>query len=70
LMTHAHASHLPKGLSHVVQLRLDVTAWKEQEDRTADLERLWTYNARDTLYTSLAYDDIKANDIAPEAWAT
>lgn len=55
LATHAVASHLPKGLSHVVSLRLDVTAWKEQEDRTADLPRLWVYNARDTLYTILAW---------------
>jgi hypothetical protein len=54
LGTHALYSHLPKGLSHVVTRYLDVTPWKEQEDRTADIDRLHIYNARDTLYTALA----------------
>jgi hypothetical protein len=59
LATNVVASHMPKGLSMLVQSRLDVTAWKEQEDRTADLPRLWQYNARDTLYTALAWQSIK-----------
>lgn len=55
LATHVLESHLPKGLGHVVTTRHDVSAWKEWEDRNADLPRLWTYNARDTLYTLLAW---------------
>jgi len=60
LAQHAVASHLPKRLSHCVTLSLDVTAWKEFEDRTATIERLWIYNARDTLYTVLRWFDVKA----------
>lgn len=55
LGAHALAGHLPKRLAHVVTLYCDVPPWKELEDRTATLERLWTYNGRDTLYTALAH---------------
>src|SRR5690606_4547677 len=55
IAAHAVASHMPKGLAHVVTQYLDVPPWKEFEDRNADLERLWIYNARDTLYTILAW---------------
>lgn len=59
LATHALAGHLPKNLAHVVTTAgdcgLDVTAWKQNEDRGADLERLWVYNGRDCLYTILAW---------------
>lgn len=55
LTTHALASHMPKTLAHVVTCAgIDVAPWKEFEDRTADLERLWSYNGRDVLYTALA----------------
>ena len=68
LATWAVASHMPRGLSACVQTHLDVTAWKEQEDRTADLDRLWIYNARDTLYTALLWrvlkDDVKEAEAA------
>jgi uracil-DNA glycosylase family 4 len=56
---HVVASHYPKNLAFTVTQYLDVPAWKQQEDRTADLERLWFYNARDTLYTILAWAHIK-----------
>jgi uracil-DNA glycosylase family 4 len=59
LAQHAVAGHMPKRLQHVVSLSLDVTAWKEFEDRTATLERLWVYNARDTLYTILRWQAVK-----------
>lgn len=55
LASHALRAHLKKNLSHVVTLALDVGPWKELEDRTATLERLWIYNARDTLYTILTW---------------
>lgn len=60
LAYHALHSHLPKNLAHVVTQHIDVGPWKLLEDRTADLERLWTYNARDTLYTLLAWKAIRA----------
>jgi uracil-DNA glycosylase family 4 len=59
LATHAVAGHLPKRLAHVVTQHLDVPAWKEFEDRTATIERLWTYNGRDTLYTRLVWDPVR-----------
>ncbi len=55
LAAHVLASHMPKDLGHVVTMRHDVGPWKELEDRTADLPRLWVYNARDTLYTLMAW---------------
>ncbi len=53
----AHATHpeLKKNLAHVVTTGLDVPPWKQQEDRTADLPRLWTYNGRDSLYMQLRW---------------
>lgn len=59
LMSHAIRSHLPKNLGHVVTTYCDVGPWKQLEDRTATLERLWTYNARDCLYTAMAYRAMK-----------
>lgn len=61
LAAHAIASHLPKHLAMVATYHagLDVPAWKEFEDRTADLERLWAYNGRDTLYTILAWQRLQ-----------
>jgi uracil-DNA glycosylase len=59
LAAHVMTSHLPKNLAQVVTTYLDVPPWKQLEDRTADLERLWTYNARDTLYTILAWQHAK-----------
>jgi uracil-DNA glycosylase family 4 len=59
LAQHAIAGHMKKNLAHVVttvgDCALDVPAWKEQEDRGADLARLWHYNGRDVLYTILAW---------------
>jgi hypothetical protein len=55
LAYHDLHSHYPKHLAHVVTQYLDVPPWKQLEDRTADLERLWFYNARDCLYTILAW---------------
>lgn len=52
LGAHSHASHLPKNLAHVATQYLDIPPWK-QWDHAADLEKLWGYNARDTLYTIL-----------------
>lgn len=61
LVSHVMASHLPKFLSHVVTASgLDVGPWKELEDRSAARERLWIYNGRDTCYTKLAFDRLKA----------
>ncbi len=55
LQAHALRSHEPRNLYHVVSRGLDVSAWKEQEDRNADLPRLYRYNAKDTLYTRLRW---------------
>lgn len=55
LAAHAIAPELKKKLSHVVTLGLDVPPWKELEDRTATIERLWIYNARDVLYMTLRW---------------
>lgn len=57
----AHASHpeLPKNLAHVVTMGLDVPPWKQWEDRGASLDRLWIYNARDTLYMTLRWAQIR-----------
>lgn len=55
LQAHALRSHEPRNLYHVVSRGLDVGAWKEQEDRNADLPRLYRYNARDSLYTVLRW---------------
>lgn len=59
LAAHVVASHLPKNLAHVVTQYIDVPPWKLLEDRTATIERLWTYNGRDCLYTILAWQQIK-----------
>jgi uracil-DNA glycosylase family 4 len=59
LAAHATEAHMPKNLAHVVTQGLDVPPWKQLEDRTADLERLWFYNARDTLYTILRWHQLK-----------
>lgn len=56
---HVLESHLPKALPHVVTQYLDVPPWKCYEDRTADLERLYSYNMRDALYTILAWQKMK-----------
>jgi hypothetical protein len=53
LGAHSHASHLPKNLAHVATHYLDVPPWK-QWDHAENIEKLWGYNARDTLYTILA----------------
>jgi uracil-DNA glycosylase family 4 len=55
-LAHVTNSHLPKRLSHVVTTHgVDAVAWKELEDRTADLDRLFIYNGRDALYMMLAW---------------
>lgn len=60
LMTHALHPELPKNLAHVVTCAgLDVPPWKQLEDRTATLERLWSYCGRDGLYTILAHKRLK-----------
>jgi hypothetical protein len=53
LGAHSHASHLPKNLAHVATTYLDIPPWK-QWDHAESIEKLWGYNARDTLYTILA----------------
>lgn len=58
LATHALAGHMPKNLAHVVTQHLDVPPWKQLEDRGASIERLWNYNARDCLYTILAWHEL------------
>ena len=63
LAQHAVAGHMKKNLHHTVttagDCSIDVTAWKEQEDRGADLARLWNYNGRDVLYTILAWQHLR-----------
>lgn len=59
LAAHATEAHMPKNLAHVVTQGLDVPPWKQLEDRTANIERLWFYNARDTLYTILRWHQVK-----------
>lgn len=59
IASHVLRSHLPKNLAHVVTSYIDVPPWKQLEDRTATIERLWFYNARDCLYTILAWKEIK-----------
>jgi uracil-DNA glycosylase family 4 len=63
LAQHAVAGHMKKNLHHVVttagECSLDVEAWKEREDRSASLDRLWVYNGRDCLYTILAWQLMK-----------
>jgi hypothetical protein len=55
-LAHALESHLPKGLAAVVTRHgIDVAPWKELEDRGVDIERLWIYNGRDCLYTTLLW---------------
>lgn len=58
LATHAVRSHLPKGLAFVVSMYLDTGPWKEWEHSKA-IEDLWVYNARDTLYTVLAWHQLQ-----------
>lgn len=56
IASHSTEGHLPKNLAFLVtRLGVDVGPWKMQEDRGADLERLWVYNGRDCLYTMLAW---------------
>lgn len=63
LAAHALAGHMKKNLHHVVTTAgdgaIDVIAWKQLEDRTATLERLWIYNGRDCLYTILAWLEMR-----------
>jgi uracil-DNA glycosylase family 4 len=59
LHAHATASHMPKRLAHCVTQSLDVAPWKELENRTATLDRLWGYNAQDTLYTILRWQAVR-----------
>lgn len=59
IAAHATAPELPKNLAHVVTMGLDVMPWKTQEDRTADLPRLFVYNGRDTLYTILRWAQMR-----------
>ena len=59
LGTHVLRSHLPKNLAFTVTQYIDVPPWKQLEDRTATIERLWFYNARDALYTILAWQQMK-----------
>jgi uracil-DNA glycosylase family 4 len=59
IAAHATAPELPKNLAHVVTMGLDVAPWKTQEDRTADLPRLFVYNGRDTLYTILRWAQMR-----------
>ncbi len=57
---HSFASHLPRNLAMTVTTYLDVSPWKELENRTADLERLWGYCGQDNLYTILAWRAMNA----------
>jgi uracil-DNA glycosylase family 4 len=59
IAAHATEPWLPKGLSHVVTMGVDVAPWKQLEDRTATIERLWTYNARDSLYMMLRWFQLR-----------
>lgn len=59
--SHAVTPELPKNLAHVVSMRIDVPPWKLQEDRTADLPRLWVYNGRDGLYMMLSWQQQKVD---------
>ncbi len=56
---HVLRSHLPKNLAFTVTQYIDVPPWKQLEDRTATIERLWFYNARDALYTILAWQQMR-----------
>ena len=58
--SHAFESHLPRGLDRVATTWLDVGPWKQWE-HSKRLTDLWTYNARDTLYTVLAWHAMKGN---------
>jgi uracil-DNA glycosylase family 4 len=59
LASHALAGHMPKNLAHVATQHLDVPPWKQFEDRNATLDRLWTYNGRDCLYTILTWFEMR-----------
>jgi uracil-DNA glycosylase family 4 len=56
---HALRSDMPKNLAFLATLFLDVSAWKQFEDRGADIERLMKYNGRDCLYTILIWKEQK-----------
>jgi len=54
LAHHAFAGHMPKNLGHVVSMYADAPPWKE-ESHDDNLRVLYKYNARDALYTALAW---------------
>lgn len=54
LASHATTGHLKKALDQVVTRYLDVPPWK-QWPHAESLEQLWSYNARDALYTILTW---------------
>lgn len=56
---HAIRGHMPKNLGHVASTYLDVDPWKTYGDRSADMEELMTYNARDALRTILTWKLMK-----------
>lgn len=64
LAHHAFASHMPKRLSHVVSMYVDVPPWKD-EKHAEQLREYYRYNARDALYTKLAWDGMQ-EDLADE----
>lgn len=64
LAHHSFASHMPKRLSHVATMYLDVTPWKD-EKHAEKMREYYRYNGRDTLYTKLAWDELQ-DDLAEE----
>lgn len=54
---HAFASHMPQRLSHVVSIYLDAPPWKDQREDT--IQDLYRYNSQDTIYTALAWSEMK-----------
>lgn len=56
---HAFASHMPQRLSHVVSIYLDAPPWKEQREDT--IEDLYRYNSQDTIYTAIAWHEMKSD---------
>lgn len=58
LAHHAFASHMPKRLSHVATMYLDVPPWKH-EKHNDNLRKLYFYNGRDSLYTALSWREMQ-----------
>lgn len=59
LAAHVLAGHMPKRLSHIVSNYIDTPPWKRKPHD--DQESLYAYNAKDVIYTRLAWPGLKAD---------